>query len=434
MHNLAMWIIQNIDNQVACFLEMLLILLCIHGVFKAKIKFTAENILLIICDLFVMALIDMEIVGQWSSIIVYSILFMYCIRKFERKFWETFGRFMLGLLLSGLIEVFASIIVMLIAHVLQIKEPTMLVVNILGVLVAILIFKLLARRKGRYSINFKRDTWLGLIVICAMGVLFIIFDYRYRGMADQVYYFIFLASCALVCISTISVQTAKHELEKKKLEFELQEIYGNTYKELIAEVRKNQHDFANQLGAIYSMHMTANSLEELVAKQREYGDVLLEKNQYEKILTGCNNSILAGYLYYKCVSYEHSNVQVDYQIHVNDAYCCLPLHEIIEILGILLTNAYENYNTKNIEKRIGLIVQESDCNLLLEVSNMAKEMSAKEIEKIFCEGYSSKGKNRGLGLARVKELASKAKADLIVENQVKENGNWLNFRVVIPKC
>lgn len=274
---------------------------------------------------------------------------------------------------------------------------------------------------------------MGLIVICAMALLFIIFDYRYRGVADQIYYFIFLVSCALVCISTIFVQTAKHELEKKQLEFELQGIYGNTYKELIAEVRRNQHDFANQLGTIYSMHLTANSLEELVAKQREYGDVILEKNRHEKILTGCCNSILAGYLYYKCVSFERSNVQIDYQIHVRDAYCNLSLHEIIEILGILLTNAYENYDDKNIEKRIGLLVQENDCSLLLEVSNKAKEMSSKEIEKMFLKGYSSKGENRGIGLVRVRELTSKAKADLIVENQVKENENWLKFKVVIPK-
>lgn len=434
MQNLLTWIIRNMDNQVACFLEIFLILLCVYKVFNVKFKFTIENILLILLDLLVMALIKVEFAGHEIVVVVYSILFLYFIKIFKRKFWETLGRFMLGLLLAGLIEIFASIITILITSILGIGKPMMLIVNGVGVLVAVIIFGLLPKSERGYGAKFKRDTWMGLIVICTMALLFIVLDYWYRGVADQIYYFIFLVSCALVCISTIFVQRVKHELEKKKLEFEMQGIYGNTYKELIAEVRRNQHDFANQLGAIYSMHLTANTLEELVTKQREYGDVILKKSRYEKILTGCSNSILAGYLYYKCVSFERDNVLVDYQINVSDASCNLSLHEIVEILGILLTNAYENYNAQNIEKRIGLFLRENDCNLSIEVSNKAKEMGSKEIERMFCEGYSSKGENRGIGLVRLKELISKAKAELIVENRAKENENWLNFKVVIPKC
>lgn len=429
-----MWIMRNMDNQVACFLEIFLIFLCIYRVFNVRFKFTIANILLILLDLFVMALIKVGIAGREIVVVVYSVLFLYFIRTFKRKFWETLGRFMLGLLLAGLIEISASIITILITSMFGMKKPMMLIVNVVGVLVAFVLFKLLPKRERGYTAKFKRDTWMGLIAICVMALLFIVLDYWYRGEADQIYYFIFLVSCALVCISTIFAQTVKHELEKKQLEFEMQGIYGNTYKELIAEVRRNQHDFANQLGAIYSMHLTANTLEELVTKQREYGDVILKKSRYEKILTGCSNSILAGYLYYKCVSFERDNVQVDYQVHVSDAFCNLSLHEIIEILGILLTNAYENYNAPNIEKRIDLCLQENERNLLIEVGNKAKEMNSKEIERMFDEGYSSKGENRGIGLGRLKELISKAKAELIVENRAKENENWLNFKVVIPKC
>ena len=162
----------------------------------------------------------------------------------------------------------------------------------------------------------------------------------------------FFISCAMVCVSAIMTQKAKHDLEKRKLELEIEDIYGHAYQELISEVRRNQHDFQNQLAAIYSMHLTATSLEDLVEKQKNYGNVLLEEHRYDRILTGCNNPILAGYLYYRCVAYEKKNIRVDYHIQVDKGDCRLSLHEVIEILGILLTNAYESYQAQRKESAV----------------------------------------------------------------------------------
>lgn len=427
------WVVENGTNLTACVLELVMIILCIHSVFKTRFKFSIEIILLLVLDLGIMSLIYTEVLGELSVCIVYIMLFVYCIKLFKRKFRETVGRFLLGLLLAGFIEVAASIVSIPISFALEIEDSLMLLVNIIGLLVAIIILKSPQIRKRKNYFSIEKETWITLIALCGLSLLFIIIDYRIRGKVDQIYYFLFLISCVMVCFSTVTAQKARHELEKRRLELEMQEIYGSTYKELIAEVRRKQHDFKNQLGAIYSMHLTAKSLEDLIEKQRRYGNVLLEQCRYDKILVGCNNPILAGYLYYRCVAYEKSHVQVEYQIHVDGAECCLSLHEVIEVLGILLTNAFESYQAESKEKYIDLVVEESTDNLVLEVCNMADEITSIEIEKIFREGYSSKGKNRGLGLARVKQLASRVKGDLIVGNRLRENQNWVSFKVIIPK-
>lgn len=113
------------------------------------------------------------------------------------------------------------------------------------------------------------------------------------------------------------------------------------------------------------MHITAASLEDLVEKQREYGSVLLEQCRYNKILTGCSNQVMAGYLYIKYVEYEKNGMLVEYKIHADQAECGLALHELIELLGILLTNAKES-RTENGEeqKSIELVVEESVTNLV----------------------------------------------------------------------
>lgn len=433
MVNIGNWIIENGINQMACFLEIWMILLCIHGVFKEKFKFTLVNIILIIFDLLIIALINMGVLGDIFACVIYIVLFVYCFRKFRRRFRETAGRFLLSLFMIGVVEVFASILAIPITHVLKIEEPLMLLINTIGLIITVGFLRLPLIKKKKVHLSMDKETWITLIVLCGLSLLFIIVDYRHRGEADQIYYFIFLVSCVITCASVLTVQKTKHELEKRKLELELQEIYGNTYKELIAEVRRKQHDFKNQLGAIYSMHLTADSLEDLVERQREYGNVLLEECRYDKILVGCNNPILAGYLYYRCVAYEKNDVQVDYEIHMDQAECRLSLHEVIEVLGILLTNAFESYCAESKEKYIDLVLQEGADNLIIEVSNVSEELTSSEIENFFQEGYSSKGKNRGIGLARVKELVAKAHADIIVENRLKEMRNWVCFKLIIPK-
>lgn len=433
MMDVGSWIIENGINLIACFLEILMIILCIHGVFKVKFKLTISNTLLIVLDLIVMSLIRMNVVGELFASIIYFILFVYCIRRFRRKFGETIGRFLISFFLVVLIEICTSIVATPIAHAFKVDKALMLLINTMGLIIALIIFKIPQLKMKRFHLNMDKGTWRTLILLCGLSALFIIVDYRIRGKVDQIYYFIFLISCVMVCFSAISAQRTKHELEKRKLELEMQEIYGNTYKELIAEVRRKQHDFKNQLGAIYSMHLTANSLEDLVEKQSEYGNILLEECRYDKILVGCNNPILAGYLYYRCVAYEKNDVRIDYQIHVDGAECCLSLHEVIEVLGILLTNAFESYRAESKEKYIDLVLQESADNLMIEVSNISEELTSAEVENIFQEGYSSKGENRGIGLARVKQLVGKVQADLIVRNQKKERENWVSFKVVIPK-
>lgn len=275
--------------------------------------------------------------------------------------------------------------------------------------------------------------WGTLIVVCSVVILFIIIDYYYRQEVEEIYYLMFLLLCTIVGFNAIKVQKIKHEFDKRELESAMQEIYSNAYRELIFEVRRKQHDFLNQLGAIYSMHLTATSLEDLIKKQSEYGNVMLEEYRYDEILMGCNNPILAGYLYYKCVSCEKEGVKIEYQVRVDDAKCRLSLHEVIEVLGILLTNAIENYDVKMKDKSIDLIVIEDDKCLSIEVRNIVQQMTTQEIQKIFSRGYSSKGENRGIGLARVKQLTETSGAGLLVKNFIKEEHNWLSFKIIIPK-
>lgn len=52
-----------------------------------------------------------------------------------------------------------------------------------------------------------------------------------------------------------------------------------------------------------------------------------------------------------------------------------------------------------------------------------------EIENFCKYGYSTKGEKRGVGLARVKEIVEKNKAELLIRNMNYKDNNYLSFRI-----
>ena len=70
-----------------------------------------------------------------------------------------------------------------------------------------------------------------------------------------------------------------------------------------------------------------------------------------------------------------------------------------------------------------------DCLIVDEAQFLTRE----QVEQLFENGYSTKGSERGLGLARVKQIADKYNLDIQVENQEINKKNRIVFRLVIKK-
>lgn len=160
-------------------------------------------------------------------------------------------------------------------------------------------------------------------------------------------YNFFIDNIYVCCVYLFGkIQKAKYELQQKEMELDINRVYGDMYSEVINNIRRKQHNYKDQIAAIYSTHKTANSMEELVEWQRKYCDMLLEDGQFDFILTSCQEPILAGFLYYKCLEALNLNVNIDCKIRINKWECAVKLYELIEILGIFFNNAFE-YVTEN---------------------------------------------------------------------------------------
>ena len=412
--------------------ELLMALQCLQIVFKKKLPFDKFMVGIIGVDVVVYTLINLKMLPMISAVVLYVLLFIYSYHEFKQTITKTVIGFIISFALVGCIESITASITNLLKNVF---DPIFILFlsSLLALLFAYGIRKSISLLEGKVKMKSNKGM-LGIALLYGITIGSLLLDYYLNNSYIKIYAVCILTFIVLIFFYLYRLEQAQVELDKKNYELELQRVYGGTYEKLLTEVRRRQHDFKNQLGAIYSMHLTAHSLEELVTMQQEYGNTLQGNCKFDAILSGCNNSVLAGYIYYKCISCEHDGIAIDYNVCIDEAECSFALHEIIEILGIFIDNACENlFLEKQINKCIKLVFCEEPDKIKITVSNPANYISFSDIEKMFVYGYSKKGENRGIGLARVFELVKKYNAEINVFNAKDREENWINFVLQITK-
>lgn len=420
----------NILLLVVLLLEVMTVLQCLQIAFKKEVQFDRYTVGIIVIDVSVYMFMNLKMIPDICAIPLYILIYIYCYIEYKQTIVKTIVGFVIGFVLAGCLEGvlgFFSIIFQNESNL----DYVLLILNVIALAVAYLGKRIAIRLKSEKIIKYSRDIyWVAILLGITMALLLL--DYYFIRKLVNIYMVCILFFLLLLLLFLYRLEKARNEIEKKNYELELQRAYGGAYEELLATVRRRQHDFKNQLGAIYSMHLVANSLEELICMQNEYADTIRYDSKFDSILTGCNNPILAGYLYHRCVACEQNGILVHYNIHIDQAECRFQLHEIIEILGILIDNACESFRTYQIEyKQIKIECLENEKEIRFCVSNPSHYITYSDIEKMFEEGFSTKGKNRGIGLARVLELTKKCDAELKVSNATHGDDNWIEFLIRI---
>lgn len=412
--------------------EILAILQCLQIAFMHELNLDKYIIGILGIDVIIYIAINKGIIPKISSILFYILVFIYCYFKYEQKMIKTMICYIVGISFAGCIEAIVACVFNLFRDILD--SNIILLLSSLTALFLVCIIKRCIPILKANKLD-KGSKWVFCYIIL-FGLAYggLVVDYYMNQSFIKLYaVFILLFLVVIVCYLYRLMQ-AHAEINVKNHELELQKIYGGVYEDLLHEVRRKQHDYKNQLGAVLSMHMVAKSKDELIKMQREYMNSLQVNHKYDSILTCCNNTILAGYFYYRCLLCEESGVAVDYNIAVDQADCCFPLHEIIEILGILIDNACEKVITdESLDKSIRIECLEDNDRILFSVSNPSEFLGFAEINRLFTSGYSTKGPDRGLGLPRCLELAKKYKTEIKVHNFEYNKRNWIKFSIEIVK-
>ena len=244
-----------------------------------------------------------------------------------------------------------------------------------------------------------------------------------------------LSTIVFICLLLIFFAMNSHKvqvekeiaLKQKKFEQKYLQTYTDEIVGLYNEIRGFRHDYA---GMLVSMQMAIDS-EDLQEIDRVYNEVLVKANQKlrsEKYtyfdLNNIEDSALRS-LIAQSIVYARNN-DVEFTLEVKDVITRLSIDllDLVRIMSILLNNAVEGAADSYL-KQMEVAVIKMDFETVIVIQNSCK-ITMTPSENLFALGFSTKGRNRGLGLNNVNEILDKYD-NIILETEMEDN----TFRQII---
>ena len=207
----------------------------------------------------------------------------------------------------------------------------------------------------------------------------------------------------LYCTYIFIVSTQITRNETARLEIEQQKFYNESLNSTLFNLRRFKHDWSNNLTVIHSM-LTMNKINEL----KQYLSELISQSLEEgnTAIYNIKNAGLFGIISAKLNQARDLGVAINISV-VGEVENIpgIKISELCEVIGIFLDNAIEE--TCKGEKKIEIHIFSDESYLEITISNSCK--NEPDMKMIYEAGYSSKGSNRGMGLAIAKKIIGKYK-------------------------
>jgi len=417
---------------IEVFLEYLGIVMFMYKAAGKKFVVSKEFLITAFAEYIVVILSGRYIDNRLGMIFLYVMLFFFAKIKLSNN-WKTAVR-VFGTMLIGIPVMEILIYYLLKDFMVELEDYRWYGIFVNCIICVLILFW---KEKYIYKLGMKitRFKEVFLVILFVLFFFQLLLLYKRDGyITTQVQIQALVSVCGLVLVMVLWM-SSEMEKEEKQEELKMYELYTKTFEDLITAIRIKQHEFNNHINAIKCLPYTAKSAEELIAEQNRYCDTVLEDTEIVKLLKLDSSPVLCGFLYSKLIFAQSLDIHVIYEVDPINVERYITIHHFIEIMGILFDNAVEALvKEKRVENHSGKILLRlssyENTKLLLEVANISRSYTNKEIEEFFVTGKSSKGNNRGVGLSRVKLLTQKYKADLHAVNQQYYGENYLSFRII----
>lgn len=244
-----------------------------------------------------------------------------------------------------------------------------------------------------------------------------------------------LATIVFICLLLIffamnakKVQVEREiALNQKKFEQEHLQTYTDEIVALYNEIRGFRHDYA---GMLVSMQMAIDS-KDLQEIDRIYNQVLVKANQKLRSdkytyfdLNNIEDSALRSLIAQSIVYARNKDVEFTLEVKDIITRLSIDLLDLVRIMSVLLNNAVEGA-AESYLKQMEVAVIKMDLETVIVIQNSCKYTMTPS-EDLFELGFSTKGRNRGIGLNNVKDILDKYE-NIILETEMEDS----TFRQII---
>lgn len=171
--------------------------------------------------------------------------------------------------------------------------------------------------------------------------------------------------------------------------------------QIVAALRARTHEFQNKLHVILGLIQ----LESYDEAQRYISNVSnKEQNFLTFLMKNINNSSILGLLMGKASEAEEKSIS--FIVKETSFLVSLPdkcdENAMVVILGNLIENAFDEVISLNADRRnVELSIIQDELKIEIIVKDKGTGVSKENIDKLFVEGFTTKAKGQGLGLANV---------------------------------
>lgn len=417
-------------ERVYWIFEMLAIIICLSSLNGIKLKINLYDAVFIAGDILFMQLIHDGIISKQANVAVYLLYIVYAKIKYFDEFKNTIMRCILCVLIVGMTQMLISVPLNWIYTGIQDENIMVFWINLILVLMMFFTRKSkIYQRIAEYCIS---KAWLTVVCICACTILFIycLFSIKGNSIMDTGVFTIITLYIGVVLVVLYQWQKSRYECKQREKELKISNTYNDAAQKLIDIIRKRQHEFHNQIDALYGINMSVDNYDELVQLQREYSNKILKENEDSRILNCINSPILSGFVYSKIDKAREMGIDVTYDVLYKGDDEVISIYVLVEIIGILIDNAIEEIMAKDeVEKKIDFILRDDGQCLKVIVKNETYNLTRNDIPKLFSVDSSSKGEGRGLGLKKIKDYQKQYGYSIVTNLE----NHWITFEVVKAK-
>lgn len=408
--------------------EMLALVVCLHSLNGEKLKIDVYNVGFVGIEMAFMQMIQEGIVSKGMYFVIYLIYFIYAYLKFGDSVKRTVLKCLLVTLIIGALQILVYIPFSFFYYITPNESLIIMFIN--GAILLILFFT----RNNKIFMSvveiFAKRDWIlkTSLTLCVIVLVYFMYSLKKSEVIEIDIFVLISIFMTMFLIFIYRWQKSTYELNRREQELQITNLYNGVFEEMIKTMRNKQHDFKNQIDAIYSSHLKAESMEELIEIQKKYCDNVLYQNRFSKVLSCTKNSILAGFIYTKFVEAENNGIEIQYEISYRDSNEIV-IYDLVDIVGILLDNAIEAVTSTEVSKKIVFELSDAEgINLL--VKNPVVNILNSEIQKFFERGYSTKEGERGIGLNKLMELQQKYKYDVYTHIENDNSMEWTVFNII----
>lgn len=407
---------------------MLALVVCLHSLNGEKLKIDVYNVGFVGIEMAFMQMIQEGIVSKGMYFVIYLIYFIYAYLKFGDSVKRTVLKCLLVTLIIGALQILVYIPFSFFYYITPNESLIIMFIN--GAILLILFFT----RNNKIFMSvveiFAKRDWIlkTSLTLCVTVLVYFMYSLKKSEVIEIDIFVLISIFMTMFLIFIYRWQKSTYELNRREQELQITNLYNGVFEEMIKTMRNKQHDFKNQIDAIYSSHLKAESMEELIEIQKKYCDNVLYQNRFSKVLSCTKNSILAGFIYTKFVEAENNGIEIQYEISYRDSNEIV-IYDLVDIVGILLDNAIEAVTSTEVSKKIVFELSDAEgINLL--VKNPVVNILNSEIQKFFERGYSTKEGERGIGLNKLMELQQKYKYDVYTHIENDNSMEWIVFNII----